>query len=447
MEMKNVLFISYEFPPINKGGTQRPLKFVKYLRDFNINPIVLTLHPESYPLVYDNYRLDEATFHEINKVAEIHQIKSENILKLYQGKVNGFFSIYFSLVQKEARGWEPYLLPKVESLVKENKIKAIFATVPPFSIAPLACALAQKHRLPLVLDFRDAWSQWVMNPFGSYLHYKLLLQLEERCLKVASAIVGTSDQTLSDFIKVHPKIEKEKFHLIPNGFDADISSWELKKSNSDNKFLIGYVGSFYYNPEARKKMFTPWWKKKGHHIFEYTPKKEDWLYRSPYFFFKALARLKEVDLLAFNKVEVVFAGVVPDWLPGMVEEFKLQEKVKFLGWLNHQESLKFQKSCDGLLLTSSKVIGGEDYSIAGKTFEYITMGKPIIAFVAEGAQKRFLEETGISVICNPDDEDDSSTVLADLINNKILPEPNSQFLNSLHRKELTKKLANLFHKI
>ena len=38
--MKKILLISYMFPPIAGAGTQRPLKFVKYLPDFGIEPVV-----------------------------------------------------------------------------------------------------------------------------------------------------------------------------------------------------------------------------------------------------------------------------------------------------------------------------------------------------------------------------------------------------------------------
>lgn len=445
--MVNILFIAYEFPPLNRGGTQRPLKFVKYLKESGINPIVLTLHPESYPLVYDQFHLDEETFLEINEVADIHLVKSDNIIKKYQGKLNGFLSIYFSLVQKEAEGWRPYLLPVIERIMAEKNIQAIYATAPPFSIAPLAAELAKRYHLPLILDLRDAWSQWIMQPYGSYLHYRLLLRLERKCLKAATAIVGTSDQTISDFKELHPQLSPEKFHLIPNGYDENVPDFNIKPPRDSGKFRIGYVGSFYYNPISRKKLLTPWWKKKGHHLLAYAPQQEDWLYRSPYFFFRALAALREAAPEAFHKVEVVFAGSVPEWLPGMIVEFSLQDQVQLMGRINHQESLAFQKQCDALLLTSSRVIGGEDYSIAGKTFEYITMGKPILAFVAEGAQKRLMQQTGLAVICDPDEVEKSAFLLADLMDGKISFKPNVPFLRSLHRKELSKKLAGLIHQL
>ncbi len=39
--MKNLLFITYHFPPTGGSGVQRGLKFAKYLPQFGFRPIVL----------------------------------------------------------------------------------------------------------------------------------------------------------------------------------------------------------------------------------------------------------------------------------------------------------------------------------------------------------------------------------------------------------------------
>ena len=131
----------------------------------------------------------------------------------------------------------------------------------------------------------------------------------------------------------------------------------------------------------------------------------------------------------------------------MVHELKLQNHFQHLGLLSYGDSVKFQKSCDALLVTSSKVIDGEDYSIAGKTFEYIGMRKPIIGFVTEGAQKRLLEKTGMSVVCNPDHLEESCEKLKGLIEGKTKFSPNVDFLNNLSCKSNTEKLAGLIKNV
>ena len=47
--------------------------------------------------------------------------------------------------------------------------------------------------------------------------------------------------------------------------------------------------------------------------------------------------------------------------------------------------------------------GGLDYCLASKSFEYLASGKPTLAFVCAGAQKRFFEEVGGAMIFDPDD--------------------------------------------
>ena len=51
--MKNVLIITYYWPPAGGPGVQRVLKFCKYLREFNWNPYVLTVENGEFP-AYDD---------------------------------------------------------------------------------------------------------------------------------------------------------------------------------------------------------------------------------------------------------------------------------------------------------------------------------------------------------------------------------------------------------
>ncbi len=55
---KKVLIICYYWPPAGGPGVQRWLKFVKYLSDFDIEPIVYTPENPNYPIV-DTSMLDE----------------------------------------------------------------------------------------------------------------------------------------------------------------------------------------------------------------------------------------------------------------------------------------------------------------------------------------------------------------------------------------------------
>ena len=446
--MRTIFFVAYEFPPLNMGGEQRPVKFVKYLKQFGVNPVVFSLDAASYPAVFGSYNADPETMGQIPDDIDVVRVPSDDIVSLRRGKVRAFIDTWFSILPRQGEGWKRHFESAFAQQYAKQRPELLLVTAPPFSMLPLCVDIAQRFNLPLIIDMRDAWSAWNMTPYGSYLHYKLTLALERTCLSAAKAVIATSDQTLDDFKRLHPMIPSETFQLINNGYDRNIDDWIIHKTNLNEAiFTIGYVGSFYYSPEGRKQMFTPWWRKRGHRMLQYVPQHEDWLYRTPYFFFSALRVALNDNPVLEQQIHVKFAGKKPEWFDTMVSEFALESVVRHLGVLSHRDSLAFQQSCDALLVTSSKVIDGQDYSIAGKTYEYISMKKPIIGFVAEGAQKRILERSGLAVVCEPDMPDKSSRQLADLVGGKWNADPNIEFLNSLHRKELTKKLAEVIHSV
>ncbi|MCH7524917.1 MAG: glycosyl transferase family 1, partial [Bacteroidetes bacterium] len=51
---KKALIITYYWPPAGGPGVQRWLKFVKYLSEFNIEPIVYIPENPNYPIVDDS---------------------------------------------------------------------------------------------------------------------------------------------------------------------------------------------------------------------------------------------------------------------------------------------------------------------------------------------------------------------------------------------------------
>ncbi|GGB08511.1 glycosyltransferase [Puia dinghuensis] len=438
--MTNILFIAFEFPPLNRGGVYRPLSFVKYLPQYGINPVVITLDPSTYEHVFDTYSVDESLAADIRDNASIIPVGAGKAAP--PSRWQEFTTIYFSIHGNETDQWEESFYSAVDEAVRQYAPKAIFVTVPPFSVLPLAKKVAEKYALPLVLDFRDAWSQWRTVPYGTILHYWRTLQLEERYLSAADAIIATSVQTLDDFKRLHPRIPASRFHYIPNGYNGELLPWQPIDPGKKT-YTVGYVGSFYFTPEARTQMLQPWWRKKGHRMLQYIPQKQDWLYRSPYFFFKALQQLNRQNPSLGQRITVKFAGKKPAWLDEMIRSFGLENQVTLIGEIPHRQSLLFQQECDALLITSAKQLGGRDYSIAGKTFEYLQMQRPVIAFACEGAQKDLLQEAGTALLCDPDDAAGSARLLADLFEGNTQLCPNQDFLATLSRRELTARLAGI----
>ncbi|MDH7463666.1 glycosyltransferase [Chitinophagaceae bacterium 26-R-25] len=444
--MKNILFVAYEFPPLRLGGVFRSLAFVKYLREFGINPVVLTLDPKSYNIAFEEYAVDEGLGKDVIEKADMELIPTSSLVSNSKSKLKNFTDIFFSINGQEGEAWKPFVNERIGSIIKKYSPVAIYVTTPPISVIPVFKEIAAANNLPLIIDFRDAWSQWRVAPYATRLHYWLTLYYERKYLESATAVIGTSNQTLNDFKSLHPHVPPQKFHYIPNGFDADLAEWTPIAANKE-QYTIGYVGSFYYSPESTIEVFKPWWKKRGHRMLQYVPDKQDWLYRSPYFFFKALQELFTLYPEWRKKIKVKFVGKVPGWLNSMIEEFSLQENIELLGLMSHKDALAFQRSVDALLITSAKRLQKPDYSIAGKTFEYFQMQKPILGFVCEGSQKEILEASGTTLICDPDNAAESARKIVGLFNDEIHLQPDIPFLEGLHRKVLTKKLADVINSV
>lgn len=442
-----IFFVAFEFPPLGSAGVQRSLKFVKYLPGFNIRPVVITVKEADYAAAMPGHPVDESLSNELSAGTIIERIHCTSVSHKNEGKLKSWARIYFSVIEEFNKTWRPELEKQLPALLEKYKPKAIYVSLPPFAMGPLWTELADKYSLPLIADFRDAWSQWCVAPNASYFHYLKKTGYERRVLQQAARVICSSGQIMKDMQQIHPSINKQKFAVITNGYDETLQWPAELKVTFREKFIIGYVGSFYYTPESRSTIFTPWFKKPLHRMPQYVPRKEDWLYRSPWFFFKAIRRLLDENPALENKIEIRFAGKTPGWLQQQIAHFKLENHCKHLGFLKHDKVLAFQKECDALLITSSKVIGGRDYSIAGKTYEYFTIGRPILGFVCEGEQKDILAESGLSVLFDPDNTNACVATFNKIFEQQVILKPDVKAVEQYHRKHLTSKLAGLIQSI
>ncbi|WP_299228490.1 hypothetical protein [uncultured Psychroserpens sp.] len=445
--MINILYIAYQFPPLNIGGSARPAKFAKYLNDFGIHPIVVTLDSNDYSKVYPNPKSDSNLLKGYEDKLDVIEIPTEDLLQRSKNKIRNFLEIYFNIYRgNEKKYWEANYHKVIADYLKHNSVSAILVTAPPFSILPLAVKTSKTYKLPLIVDMRDPWTMWNMSPYSNYVNFLKAKYTERAVFKQARKIIATSKVTLDDFKSLHPSIAKEKFVYIPNGFEHDVQFKSIAYKPKA-KITIGYVGSFYYTPESRAQIMMKWYKKKAHRKLQYIPRKEDWLYRSPYMFFKALHQLFLESPELEDRICIRFAGNREPWFDSMVSEYNLENNIEHLGWISREASLEFQASCDFLLMTSAKVIGGRDYSIAGKTFEYFTIQKPILACVADGAQKDVLEHSKMAHFIDVDNAKKAAKQLKDVFLTERTLRPNEAYINSFKVEELTKQLTDVIKSV
>jgi glycosyltransferase involved in cell wall biosynthesis len=422
---KKVLIIAYYWPPAGGPGVQRWLKFVKYLPDFDIEPIVFVPDNPSYPItdhslvkeVPEDVKILRLPIKEPYKFAKLFSKKNtttiskgiipaskkQSLLERLMLFVRGNFFIPDARV-----GWvKPSTLFLSEFITKHN-IKNIVTTGPPHSLHLIGLNLKQNFNLRWLADFRDPWTT-----IGYHKQIKLTQaaqnkhkRLEAKVLEIADDIIVTSRVTKLEF----EKLTKTPIHVITNGFDTE----SVANVERDKKFTISHIGSLLSkrNPEILWEV-----------LLELTSSNKT---------FKADFRLNLV-------------GFVSEEIKNNLIHLGLSDCVNDVGYVSHKEAITCQNKSQVLLLIE---IDSEDTRciIPGKLFEYMIAQRPILAIGPEGSDvEGILKETQTGSYFNYKTKIALKKTILEYYNaykNGSL-ETEALNLHKYHRKELTKTLSQI----
>ncbi len=440
--MKKVLYIALEFPPQNNTGTYRTLKFVKYLPEYGVQPIVLTLTTESSEKIF-GAKSELRLLDELNGI-EIHRVAA-SISRESKYKVINYLKIFFRLHDRIVNNWEKEAKKKIHYLISKHEPEAVIITFPPFSCSRLVKYIKKQFKIKIIVDFRDAWSAWGNGSFPSYLHFRLIQKLEKGVFKKADTIITVTNELKERFIEIHGEKTRNKIEVITNGFDFELKKIIIKTPTLyDNRPLrIGYIGSFYFYPKSEIDNNKPWYKRKLHRIWQYSKKEEDWKYRSPFYFLCCLKELFTEKPELKTKIIFEHIGSTPQWLFDMIKDLGLNENFYSHGFTTHEEVKEIAKKFDYLLATSEKNLVGPHYCLPSKLFDYVELNKPILAFVTNGSQKDFLLRAGYCLIFDPDKVKDNMLVIKELLENSKVISLNAKFLSKYNRKNTTREFSKL----
>ena len=291
----SIALISYDFYPINKGGTHRPFRMAQFLAEHGHKVYVCTKPISENDQDWDNSlarQLENALF----EIVEVPENPS-----FFNWTNNLYTKYYLNVLDRSYSTWGNDLIIYLDDLINGSKVNTIILTVPPFSLTKALSIIKEKHpSVSLILDLRDAWSLWNVAPYATKFHYLLTKNHEKRALFSSDFILFTSKVTMDDALKHHKSLNPKKVVYIPNSFDSFYEGISIEKKT----IVISYVGSFYYNPKTERLSNARWFTKYPWQWFQYKPIKEDWIYRSPYFFFKAIRILLDRDPLFNGRLKI-----------------------------------------------------------------------------------------------------------------------------------------------
>lgn len=413
--MKKVLIISNQFPPMGGSGVQRSAKFVKFLRDFDYEPVVLTKERKNGS--------DESLMLDIPKDIEIISVSGID----FDSKT-GILGLPYKFIARKI------LIPDSEVLwakkafkvamerLSVGDISAVYTTSFPYSDHLVGLKIKKSlPELPWVADFRDEWTR---NPYILDMNYpssrmKKEKKMEKEVLLSVDALITNTNKMLEGFIDLESGLDG-KSYVIPNGFDDA----DFERANGEPRkdvFTLTYAGSMY----GRRK---------------------------PDLIFKAISELISENKISKNKIFVKFIGNMKvNIVREMIFSLKLDDVVSLYPYMKHRELLEKLSESACLLLLIGQGVGAENFS-SGKIFEYIKMNRKILAVVpTEGEAAKIIRETNSGVISDCSNLMEIKDKILQLYNEffegDIYPSVNEKEVAKYHRRVQTKALSEVFNSV
>jgi hypothetical protein len=354
-----VLIITYYWPPAGGPGVQRWLKFVKYFRDFDIEPIVYVPKNPTYPIedvsflseIPEGIEVLKQPIFEPYRFAQIFSKKETKTISkgIIAGAAKQSFAQRLLLYIRgnffipDARKF--WVKPSVRYLKKylyENTIDTIITTGPPHSIHLIGKELKKQIGVRWFADFRDPWTT-----IGYHDKLKLTkrsmqkhISMEKEVLSTADHIIVTSFTTQKEFKAI---TADTPVSVITNGYDIE----SIPETALDTQFTISHIGSLLSG-------------------------------RNPKNLWKALYDLTRENEAFSSAFRLQLVGAVSDDVLSSIQEAGLSDFLIHKGYVPHIDAIKIQRSSQVLLLIE---IDSKDTQciIPGKLFEYMVSKRPIIA--------------------------------------------------------------------
>jgi glycosyltransferase involved in cell wall biosynthesis len=430
--VKNVLIVSYYFPPSGGPGVQRALKFARYLPENGYRPLILTV-PETaaFPV------RDESLLAECPPPDQVFRSPITEFYGVYRrlsGRRQGV-ALDIQTANQEDPGWRDrwlrrlrgalfipdgrmgWVLPGTRTgvqICREHGVAAVLATGPPFSAHWIAARVGARTGLPFVLDFRDPWvggPRYIPRP---RLVERLDARLEHRCVSRAARVTTAFPSIRHDLLRRHPGLDPGKFTVITNGYDA--ADFEGIPADPPREWTLTHTGTLFV-----------------HHI--------------PTTLFEVLRAWLAEDPERSRILRVRFVGRVDPAVESLIKTPPLDRIAGIEGYVPHRRSVEMIVNSHLLLLlvVGDPMAGGV---IPGKVFEYIGSGTPILALAPEGEAADLIRRTRAGRVVAPGDAAGIRRALDEAFlayreGRRPFGEPDPEAVRGLTRQALTARLAGV----
>lgn len=348
-----LLLVSWYFPPSRTIAAVRLGKFARYLAARGHDLRVLT--PKAPPLPQDlvvelpEQRVLRTEWQAQARTAArqssrpapavVGSIPADGSKRSFLKKQLWRLHSSFSEFPDNRISWFPYAVEAGVDCLSRWRPDLIFASGPPFSTSLIGQELSGRFKVPMVVEFRDRWSDDPYSPPFFWRRWRNRLA-EDRLIRRSAGVVTVSEPWATDYRARYGKPTE----VIYNGYDAEFSCKGPFDGAVDSSGLeIVYTGGIYPG------------------------------YRDPSPLFAAMKKLDEQGL----PCNMVFHGVRPGSVQPLAEKAGVAHLVEVREVLAHEEALRRQRQSDILVLLQWNN-PKEQGNVPGKFFEYLGARRPIL---------------------------------------------------------------------
>jgi len=345
--LRKVLMVCKDFWPCQSAGAQRMMKFAQHLPEHGWEPIILTASERTYPQIDRGAHIAEETKRNIHRAVAFD---NKTHLSLW-GKYPGFLDR-----PDRFSSWYVDGIRRGSEIIAREEPEAIFSTYPVGTAHAIARALARRHNLPWIAEFRDP----VTTPFDGKRSTRLEA-IERMTIRNATRLVFVTPDVRELYEGLYPGCILERSEVIENGFNEEVvglarQRWLEATREADRAKRCDRV-VFLHN---------------GHLYGEL---------RDPTALLHALRELLDEGRLP-GRPQIVFQGTRDAEYDALVARLGLGDHVVFRASVPNLEATEAMFGADVLLLMQGSKASPQ---IPSKAYEYLAAGRPILALAEPGS--------------------------------------------------------------
>jgi glycosyltransferase involved in cell wall biosynthesis len=359
---RNLLLLTYHFPPSSASGTFRMLGFARHLRRFGWR--VQVVAPPEMP--WDP--VDPALSAQVPAETRFHAVpypkSAPRLLRLMAGDAI----------------WLPFAWRACREVLRSDPPDLVLTSGPPHVVHLLGFWLKKTQRLPWVADFRDPW---ISGAARVTLWKRWMRYWEKQVFTHADRVVANAPNAQQLFCDAYPR-HAAKVITLTNGFDPPAQ--RASPAPFAGTVRMVHAGEIYAG-------------------------------RDPLPLLDAMAELKKAPPMPGLAMRLEVMGAVhlagAQDLATEAARRGLASDVQVRGQLPYQEALQEMAQSDLLVLLDGP---GRKIGVPAKLYEYFGAGRPILALAEpDGDTANILRASGIlHRIAPPQDADRIRQALVEL---------------------------------